>query len=381
MTQTHEPFWKKFTDKLNEMEKDFTKYVTSKTAGSVDAKMKDKVKPIDDWQKEKSLEINNKTKELLTPKEVLGRGAYGQVYLAELKSSGFKVAAKLVHDDDQAKDTIKKEVDILKRCNSPFIVNYFGCVIPIPAPAQSPPADGKKDTKKDAKGKKTTSNNNSEISMGANGVWILMDYCGGGSIRDYMDATSKVLNEYETSCVLIGVIQGIAYLHSQRIIHRDLKAANILLTEDGQVKIADFGISTQLSATITGNAKTMIGTTYWMAPEVVAESYTHKIDMWSMAITGIEMAENHPPWWDMKPFQVILKLPKENPPTLRSPSSFSKEFNSFLDVCLKKDPQQRPNADLLLQSPFILNALGQGTQTRTDTLARLARDRKAAKRN
>jgi len=162
------------------------------------------------------------------------------------------------------------------------------------------------------------------------------------------------------ACVLLGVIQGIIYLHSQNIIHRDLKSGNILLSEDGSVKIADFGISTQLNASVTGNAKTMIGTTYWMAPEVMSERYDQKIDIWSLAITAIEMAELHPPNWNLKPFQLMLKLPKDPPPTLKEPNKFSKDFNDFLAKCLNKDSTKRPSAIQLLQHPFVASRLTKG---------------------
>jgi len=204
-------------------------------------------------------------------------------------------------------------------------------------------------------------------------LWILMDLCAGGSIKDITDTTGKPMTEEQVACVLIGVIQGLIYLHSAHIIHRDLKAGNILIAEDGSVKLADFGISTQLSATITGNAKTMVGTTYWMAPEIMSEKYDNKIDIWSLGITAIEMAELHPPNWNLKPFQLMLKLPKDPPPTLKEPAKFSKEFNDFLAKCLIKDPAKRPNATNLLQHPFIASQLAKGVPAISAVLQELAK--------
>lgn len=186
--------------------------------------------------------------DFFTLHEQLGKGAYGAVYKAQFKATGVVIAAKKVYDDENAQATIKKEVDILRTCNHPNVVCYYGCV---------------KTNKKKEEGVKKGPGLKI-IQEPKPPIWILMDYCGGGSIRDYMDKSKKLLTEVQLSCILPQVLNGLSYLHDKGIIHRDLKAANILLSEDGIVKVADFGISTQLSATITGNAKTMVGTTYWM---------------------------------------------------------------------------------------------------------------------
>jgi len=264
---------------------------------------------------------------------------------------------KKIHDDKNAQATIKKEVDILRSCNSPFIVNYFGCL------------QGKSKTEETKGGFKYP-------DEGTQPLWILMDYCGGGSIKDIMDKTGKPLGEDQVACVLLGVIQGIAYLHSQKIIHRDLKSGNILLAEDGAIKIADFGISTQLSATVTGNAKTMVGTTYWMAPEVMTEKYDHRIDIWSLGITAIEMAQLHPPNWEMKPFQLMLKLPKDPPPTLKEPGKFGKDFNDFNTACLHKEAEKRPSAIQLLKHTFVMSRMAKGVPFIQETLVSLVKSKK-----
>jgi len=238
-------------------------------------------------------------------------------------------------------------------------VNYFGCL--------------------QGKPKVEQTKSGSEFKYpdeGKEPIWILMDYCAGGSVKDITDATGIPLTEEQVGAVLIGVIQGLIYLHSQKIIHRDLKAGNILLGEDGSVKIADFGISTLITATKTGNAKTMVGTTYWMAPEVMSENYDSKIDIWSLAITAIEMAEMHPPNWNMKPFQLMLKLPKDPPPTLKEPAKFSKEFNNFIMVCLNKDPNKRPGAADLVKHQFIISYLTKGPPVLGEILAKLVQLKK-----
>jgi len=299
--------------------------------------------------------------DLFTIKAQLGKGAYGAVFKAEFKT-GHPIAAKKIYDEEAAKITIKKEVEILKICNHPNIVNYFGCLIP-----NSLPDSGEK-------GK--TNKKQGIIPVEAKApVWILMDYCGGGSVRDYMDTSKKNLTEQQCGAVLLGTLMGLGYLHSQKVIHRDLKAANVLLTEDGIVKLADFGISTQLTATLTGKAQTMVGTTYWMAPEIMDESYTYKIDIWSMGITAIEMVEGEPPNFNLKPFQLMMKLPKDPPPKLKEPQKYSKAFNDFLARALQKDHTKRPEAKELLTDPFLTKIAAQGPKVISDTIAELAKVR------
>jgi len=308
-------------------------------------------------------EVDN-PEELFIIDEQIGKGAYGSVFRAKFKT-GFTIAAKRVVDDPNVQGTIKREIDILKRCNSPFIVNYFGCVIE--------KQHGKSISSKFKKEEQKFSYPEDEGGMPP--LWILMDYCGGGSIRDYMLATKKTLSEEQVGAILLGVLQGLSYLHASNIIHRDLKAANILISEDGKVKIADFGISTQLSATLTGNARTMIGTTYWMAPEITSEHYNHKIDLWSLGITIIEMVEGEPPNFNMKPFQLILKLPKDPPPKLKQPSKFSGEFSDFIAACLQKNPMLRPDAKNLLKHPFLMRFISMGPQFFTNIISAMAKEK------
>eukprot|EP01119_Soliformovum_irregulare_P017122 TRINITY_DN5036_c0_g1_i1.p1 TRINITY_DN5036_c0_g1~~TRINITY_DN5036_c0_g1_i1.p1 ORF type:complete len:341 (+),score=108.89 TRINITY_DN5036_c0_g1_i1:25-1047(+) len=282
-------------------------------------------------------------KSIFVLKQQIGKGAYGSVYRGEFTSGGV-VAAKKIHDTKESQGIIKKEVDILRKCKSPYIVNYFGCL------------HGEPKVEEKEKGFKYP-------DEGKDAFWILMDYCGGGSVRDHIDATKSPLKEEEVGAICIGVLQGLKYLHSQKIIHRDLKAGNVLLTDDGQVKIADFGISTQLNGTLTGNPKTMIGTTYWMAPEIFSEQYDEKIDMWSLGCTLIEMAEMYPPNWDLKPFQVMLKLPTAPSPHFKDASKFSEKCGQFLTKVLEKDPRKRPSAVELLSDPWIMSQLEKGPQT------------------
>ncbi|RWS22020.1 hypothetical protein B4U80_09636, partial [Leptotrombidium deliense] len=154
------------------------------------------------------------------------------------------------------------------------------------------------------------------------------------------------------------ICQGLAFLHKKKVIHRDLKAGNVLLTLDGDVKLADFGVSAKNKHTMQ-KRDSFIGTPYWMAPEVVMcetyrdNPYDYKADIWSLGVTLIEFAQIEPPNHEMTPMRVLLKIQKSDPPRLNEPSKWSKEFNEFIAYCLIKDPNQRPSADDLLKHPFI----------------------------
>jgi len=142
-------------------------------------------------------------------------------------------------------------------------------------------------------------------------------------------------------------------------IHRDIKSGNILLTHEGDCKLADFGVSAELTTTMA-KRKTVIGTPYWMAPEVLqSTAYDGKADIWSLAITAIELAVGEPPHSQVHPMRAIFMIPNSDPPTLPDPSLWSKDFNEFLKVCLNKDPEKRPTAEwLLLNQPFITKSKG-----------------------
>lgn len=187
---------------------------------------------------------------------------------------------------------------------------------------------------------------------------MLIEYCDGGAVDSIMVELEKPLTEHQIAYVCQHMCQGLEFLHKSHIIHRDLKAGNVLLTMEGGVKLADFGVSAKNKSTMQKH-DTFIGTPYWMAPEVVLcetfrdNPYDFKVDIWSLGITMIEFAQMEPPNHEMSPMRVLLKIQKSDPPKLEQPAKWSKEFNDFILKALTKDPQTRPTADELLKHPFI----------------------------
>eukprot|EP00698_Gefionella_okellyi_P006084 TRINITY_DN15549_c0_g1_i1.p1 TRINITY_DN15549_c0_g1~~TRINITY_DN15549_c0_g1_i1.p1 ORF type:complete len:493 (+),score=79.87 TRINITY_DN15549_c0_g1_i1:55-1533(+) len=249
----------------------------------------------------------------------LGEGSYGAVFKATDKETGEIHAIKVVNIDSDF-EGIMKEITILKSCSSPNIVSYHGSY------------------------------------RSGEDLWIVMEYCGGGSISDCMYAVRHCLNEPQIAAVCKQVLQGLVYLHASSKIHRDIKCGNILLDRQGHAKLADFGVSAQLSATIS-KRNTVIGTPFWMAPEVIQETkYDYKADIWSLGITAIEMAQGKPPYAEVHPMRVIFMIPSRPPPKLEAADDFSANLNDFIAKCLVKNPEARPSAEELLQHPFIANA-------------------------
>ncbi|XP_023393994.1 serine/threonine-protein kinase 3 isoform X2 [Pteropus alecto] len=187
-------------------------------------------------------------------------------------------------------------------------------------------------------------------------LWIVMEYCGAGSVSDIIRLRNKTLTEDEIATILKSTLKGLEYLHFMRKIHRDIKAGNILLNTEGHAKLADFGVAGQLTDTMA-KRNTVIGTPFWMAPEVIQEiGYNCVADIWSLGITSIEMAEGKPPYADIHPMRAIFMIPTNPPPTFRKPELWSDDFTDFVKKCLVKNPEQRATATQLLQHPFIKNA-------------------------
>ncbi|XP_045455925.1 serine/threonine-protein kinase 4 [Melitaea cinxia] len=272
-------------------------------------------------------ELKKLSEESLTrqPEEVfdiickLGEGSYGSVYKALHKESGQVLAIKQVPVDTDLQEIIK-EISIMQQCDSPYVVKYYGSYF------------------------KNTD------------LWIVMEYCGAGSVSDIMRLRKKTLSEDEIATILCDTLKGLEYLHRRRKIHRDIKAGNILLNTEGHAKLADFGVAGQLTDTMA-KRNTVIGTPFWMAPEVIQEiGYDCVADIWSLGITALEMAEGKPPYGDIHPMRAIFMIPTKPPPSFRAPDKWSPEFIDFVSQCLVKNPAERATAEFLLRHEFIGNA-------------------------
>jgi len=218
-------------------------------------------------------------------------------------------------------EKIKGEIDILSRCDSPYIVGYFECFIR-PQPSE---------------------------------MWIVMEFCEGGSMTDLIEASDGMsLPEECIRAACASIILGLEYLHGvANVCHRDIKCANVLLTDDGHVKLADFGVSAELTNTMN-KRKTVVGSPYWMAPEVIREShYDGRADVWSLGITVIEMAEGQPPHASLNPLRAIFVIPTKPAPTLADPDVWSPDMLDFVRCCCQKEPSQRHDSALLSSHRFV----------------------------
>jgi len=194
-------------------------------------------------------------------------------------------------------------------------------------------------------------------------MWVLMDCCDVGSVKDLIQRTLETLEEEQIGYLTIETLKGLAYLHHIKVLHLDVKCANILLTKEGAVKLADFGVSQQLqSIEVKVEATDFVGSPLYMAPEVILKTgYNFKADTWSLGITLIEMAEGKPPNTDITNMTALLELPKRPPPKLKNQKMWTPSFNDFLSKCFTKDPAQRPSALDMLVHPFVTDAKGPET--------------------
>ncbi|XP_034537674.1 mitogen-activated protein kinase kinase kinase kinase 3-like isoform X7 [Notolabrus celidotus] len=256
----------------------------------------------------------------------IGSGTYGDVYKARNVNTGELAAIKVIKlEPGEDFAVVQQEIIMMKDCKHSNIVAYFGSYL-----------------RRDK-------------------LWISMEYCGGGSLQDIYHVTGP-LSESQIAYMSRETLQGLYYLHNKGKMHRDIKGANILLTDNGYVKLADFGVSAQITATLA-KRKSFIGTPYWMAPEVAAVErkggYNQLCDIWAVGITAIELAELQPPMFDLHPMRALFLMTKSNfqPPKLKDKLKWTNNFHHFVKLALTKNPKKRPTAEKLLQHPFVSQPL------------------------
>lgn len=249
-------------------------------------------------------------------KDTLGEGSYGVVYKAFDTETGKIVAIKCLKTKESI-ESFQSELDLLKRLHHTAIVPYL-------------------DSFYDKKG-----------------LEIVMEYADNGSILDVIH-TYGSLNENVAAIYISQVLQGLSYLHKQNVIHRDIKAANILV-QAGVAKLADFGLALDLNE-YGHTLRECAGTPYWMAPECInGDPVNHKCDIWSVGSTTIELLTGHPPLFDLAPMPAMFQIAGERPMPI--PKNISDKCKNFLLSCFKKNPKRRPEAEELLQHQWITQAL------------------------
>lgn len=252
--------------------------------------------------------------------ECIGRGSFGEVFKGIEKSTGRTVALKLVDLEkaDDEIDIIQREIKVMSEISNPYVVQYHTSL------------------------------------MKGSTLWIVMEYMSGGSLKNLLDTVGP-FPEDAIAAIMKGLFSGLHYIHKERKLHRDIKAANILISNKGEVKLGDFGVAGQMTASVR-QRNTFVGSPLWMAPEVIKESlYDEKTDIWSAGITVIELSKGLPPYATEHPYQVLFKIPENDPPRLDG-DQFSKGLKDLVAACLQRIPADRPSAEQLLTLPFLKKA-------------------------
>lgn len=250
----------------------------------------------------------------------IGEGAAGEVFEATHKS-GHKVAIKKMEINNENIKLLATEISIMKTSKHPNVVEYIESYI----------VDEK--------------------------MWVIMEYMGGGCLTDVLECFDDIqMNEQQIAFVTRETLSSLAYVHAHHRIHRDIKSDNILLSNDGAVKLADFGYAAQLTKSFV-KRNTVVGTPYWMAPELIrGHDYGTKVDIWSLGIMLIEMAEGEPPYMEYPPLRALFLITTKGIPPLKDQNKWSRDFHDFLQKCLDVKVQTRPEAAELLRHPFLTKA-------------------------
>lgn len=254
--------------------------------------------------------------------KLIGKGGFGKVYQLLHTPSGIMLAGKIINPkimNRQAREALKKEINLMKEISSPFTVRYCGCV-------------------------------NIEGSL-----MVLMEFCDQGSLRDLIDVREQPLTEQQIAFIIKDVLIALQFLHlKHHVIHRDIKAGNVLLTSKGQVKVTDFGVSRKFEAQGKMETRSQVGSPYWVAPEIINQKqYGAPADIWSLGATIVELAETDPPLFDLEPGPAMMQISTKGFPGLKEPEKFSEEFGDFVKQCMTFDPEFRPSIIELNKHPFL----------------------------
>ena len=274
------------------------------------------------WEFDKNVQPETIFKKI----QEIGEGGFGTVIKLIHLPSGTIFAGKSINPElvtPKTKAILNREIDMMRQIVSEFTIHYYGHI------------------------------------MFEKRMTILMEFCPLGSLRDLIDYRNDVLNEKQVQLVLSDMLHALVILHEKnKIVHRDVKAANVLLSSDGHCRVADFGVSRQFhDGTLSFSTSTMVGTPYWMAPEIInGEKYSFPTDIWSVAATAVELAEGAPPYCEYPSTRAMVSIATLGFPGLTFANKFSNEFNQFLAECTSMNPDERPTARQLLEHPFIKGA-------------------------
>jgi len=271
----------------------------------------------------------------------VGEGAAGEVFLATDCRDGQKVAIKKMPLNNQNMKLLVTEIGIMKSSIHPNIVQYI------------------------------------DSFLVGETIWVVMEFMGGGCLTEVLEQFENgvEMTEGQIAAVCRDTLAGLAYIHTLHRIHRDIKSDNLLLGDDGSVKLADFGYAAQLTQE-KRKRNTIVGTPYWMAPELIrGQNYDQKVDMWSLGIMCMEMAEGEPPYMEFPPLRALFLITTKGIPELKDQAKWSPEFKDFVRRCLEKEPETRPDAAEMLKHPFLKRSSAASDIVRVVQAAKRAKEK------